>query len=198
LGTLGSAYDLTKAGTVGLGGTGAGSYVIMNTGSVAGKFEGSAVNMQQSQWAISMYVMSKAWRANVGHIFEVDSNTGAGAYISNNNWEKIEGTTGGGGYQVYRSLGNASLDRWYHIVFQKDYSSEYLYINGQNVGSNDSYIIGTLSDWRMCVGGGTRYGTDWLTSSVYLGSLSVWTGSVLNDGQIDALYSEFITRYLNP
>jgi hypothetical protein len=115
----GSAYDLTKAGTVGLGGTGAGSYVIMNTGSVAGKFEGSAVNIQQSQWAISMYVMSKAWRANAGYIFEIDSDTGAGAYISNNNWEKIEGTTGGGPYQVYRSDGNASLDRWYHIVFQK-------------------------------------------------------------------------------
>ena len=194
LGTLGSSYDLTKAGTIGLGGAGNGSYVIMNTGSVAGKFNGDAVNLQQSQWAMSMYVMPKAWK---GYMFEIDADTLAGAYVSLNNQQQIEGTTGGGSYQVYRSFGSASLDRWYHIVFQKDYSNEYLYINGQNVGFDDSYIIGTLSDWKMCIGGGTRYGVNWLTSSMYFGSLSVWTGSVLNAGQIDALYSEFTIRYLS-
>jgi hypothetical protein len=203
LGTLGSSYNLTLEGSVGIGGNGAGTYAIMNTGSVAGKFSGNSVTLQQSQWAISAMVKMIAWKTDgsLWNIVEVTDRPSTYSILSGSanirtNGQRINGSTRFN--QTFNTYaGGTAAPRWYHIVFQKDYSTEYLYVNGVYQSGNDSYVQ-TMSDPVIAIGGGVGNGATWTTSSIYMGSVSIWTGSVLTEGQIDKLYQEFLYRFTVP
>jgi len=204
LGTLGSSYNLTLEGSVGIGGIGDGSYAIMNTGSVAGKFSGDSVTLQQSQWAMSSMVKMIAYKTtdgSISNIVEVEDRPSTYSALSGSasirtNGQRINGSTRFN--QTYNTYaGGTAAPRWYHIVFQKDYSTEYLYVNGVYQDGNDSYVQ-TMSDPVIAIGGGVGNGATWTTSSIYMGSVSIWTGSVLTEGQIDKLYQEFLYRFTVP
>lgn len=203
LGTLGSSYNLTLEGSVGVGGSGMSSYAIMNTGSVAGKFSGNFVSLQQSQWAISAMIKVINWKpgGSLWNVVEVTDRPSTYSLLSGSanirfNGQRINGATRYN--QTFNTYdGGTAAPRWYHVVFQKDYSTEFLYVNGVYSDANDSYVQ-TMSDPVIAIGGGVGYGATWTTSSIYMASVSIWTGSVLTEGQIDKLYQEFLYRYTVP
>lgn len=82
------------------------------------------------------------------------------------------------------------LDKWYHVTYVVDESYEYLYINGDLVGTSTNNSIDTISDGYPVVMGGSERDVSDRNLIGYLAGCRIYNRALTQE-EITALASEF-------
>ena len=124
-------------------------------------------NLSTGSFTIEAWVYLTA-TGTAGHIFNfgTDTNNRYLVYISPTNKFNI-GTVNGGTYTLNDSTVTPSVSTWYHVAFVRNSGTSYLYVNGNQVGSNSTSI---------------NSGTNWAIGFMQFGSASAdhWNGYISN------------------
>jgi hypothetical protein len=217
LGTGGATYNLrvfNAAAAVSSSGTGTGSYVSLNTGSIKNQYAtGSGINIGLRDFSVSTVFRLTKWWDNVvsgssytaGEIFNITDTTTTGFQIvtagpatSGSGTGSIIFSTLNSGSGNVTSLDNQSLNNFYHLtfLFNSTSSNSSLYLNNTLI---DSYTSGSNYPRNMTgtlkINVGMQKTGLYFPVGVHLAALSVWTGSILTPGQITALNNEYKSRY---
>ena len=140
----------------------------------SGSFNGSnqylnltGQNLSTGNFTIEAWVYLTATGTN-GHIFSFGTDTSNRylVFISATNKFNI-GTVNGGTYTLNDSTVTPSVSTWYHVAFVRNSGTSYLYVNGNQVGSNSTSI---------------NSGTNWAIGFMQFGSASAdhWNGYISN------------------
>ena len=124
-------------------------------------------NLSTGSFTIEAWVYLTATGTN-GHIFSFGTDTSNRylVFISATNKFNI-GTVNGGTYTLNDSTVTPSVSTWYHVAYVRNSGTSYLYVNGNQVGSNSTSI---------------NSGTNWAIGFMQFGSASncYWNGYISN------------------
>ena len=124
-------------------------------------------NLSTGNFTIEAWVYLTATGTN-GHIFNfgTDTNNRYMVWISNTGKFNIAACVGGTN-TFNDSTFTPSINTWYHVAYVRNSGTSYLYVNGNQVGSNSTSI---------------NSGTNWGIGFMHFGSLSTdhWNGYISN------------------
>ena len=211
LGSAGAAYNMTAIGSIitgSIAGKTGGNYYRINDG-LNGQYMSSSngPNISGSNFSLSLMVNIKTSNDPIMLI-----NSGSDNYVG----LELTNTFGGGlifglpsdstGGASVAVSGSITINVWKHIVWTSERVGSTvtgkLYIDNSlvntNAVTNPDFYLNATGIYRPIIGIDPIASSPGLlrTGSLQVGSLSFWTGSIITSEQIDALYNEFVSRYI--
>ena len=227
LGTGGATYNLklfNGTAAVSSSGTGTGSYVSLNTGSVENQYAScSGFNIGAKDFTISTVFRVTKWFDSTvdvslrggggGRIMSLMSSSIA--YTSADQlqgvliepWSVISSTSPQGGYSVptysaskwdWGPTPSIAINTWYHFtsVFNSTSSTHTMYFQNHLYSTYDIKYPGSIPTSKLTIGAFQCVNYKPMNFvGVHLAYLAIWTGSMLTSGQISTLNDEYKSRY---